>query len=94
MKRNDELAAVKAQCLMQVQQLWSRMDGRERSHFLKSLMGLLLRRRNLPESRQQKLAAQQKGDGNSGLTQMQHSLIARAASATDRLSSSGGNVQP
>jgi len=94
MKRKDELAAVKAQCLMQVQQLWSRMDGRERSHFLKSLMGLLLRRRNLPESRQQKLASQQKGEMDGGLTQVQQSLIMRAASATDRLSASGGNVQP
>lgn len=94
MKRKDELAAVKAQCLLQVQQLWSRMDGRERSHFLKTLMGLLLRRRNLPESRQQKLEAQNGGEMGGGLTPVQHSLILKAASATDRLSASGGNVQP
>lgn len=92
MKRKDELAAVKAQCLMQVQQLWSRMDGRERSHFLKSLMGLLLRRRNLPESRQQKLETQKKGEVDGGLTPVQHSLILKAASATDHLSKSGGSL--
>lgn len=93
MNRKDELAAVKAQCLMQVQQLWSRMDGRERSHFLKTLMSLLLRRRHLPESRQQKLAAQ-RNTGETGLTSDQQELILRAASATGRLSASGGNTQP